>query len=90
MTKKREMASELSEDQVAVLANKLCGTASNVYSLVRAMFAGVEVGDEVFEDLEAWGLFKCEQCNVWQLVNEERDPDFVDTCRDCANAMAGD
>lgn len=44
---------------------------------------GKEVGDEIFEDLERFDAFKCEECNNWKLIVEKSN--FPpDTCKSCS------
>ena len=77
--------SGLTEEQIERLRLRLEGTRLNVYQAVRDL-AGREVEDEIFEDLNAAGLFKCEECNVW-LPLDEKDPAFFDMCQECAAEM---
>jgi hypothetical protein len=82
----------LTIDQIKWLADKLRGTTQNVYTLVRAHFNGLEVGDGIFDRLrKEAGLFKCEyDCNEWQDVKEEECPEIPDCCLTCADAMNAD
>lgn len=88
---KAKTYTKLIKAQLEALAGDLHGTNKNVHRRAEELFQ-VETGDEVFDQLrklKPGGIFKCEECDTWLLLNEE-DPDVVEVCIDCVNEMNED
>jgi hypothetical protein len=71
----------LTDEQVDQLRSCIEGTQQNVYALAKRLF-GSEVEEDVFEQLEKAGAFKCETCNFWQPLDCRSDV-ADDLCSEC-------
>jgi len=75
----------LTDEQIDKLAGKLVHSSQNVFRVAEKMF-GVEVEDEVFDQLQKVGkIFKCEQCDQW-LPIADLEKNFDELCKECAGA----
>lgn len=73
----------LTDEQVNQLADEIIDGNRNVYREAERLF-GVEVSDEVFDQLEKIaGIFKCDDCNQW-LAKAYKDMGLESTCTVCS------
>jgi hypothetical protein len=82
MAKKSKQAEPqlVSADQLKAIAKAIENTSNNIYRVAERI-AGRKVGEEIFDQLrKEAGLFRCENCNIWQPVANESATEWCDEC----------
>lgn len=77
----RKKSQPLTTAEVRQLGDRLLTTSANVYHVAESLF-GRSVEDDVFEQLEKIGIFKCVECNTWSLTSD-RAYAGAETCAEC-------
>lgn len=68
------------------LKARMLRSGGNIYRVVESMF-GVKCGEEIFQRLEAAGIFKCDECRNWLEISELDDSCKGSESRLCVGCM---